>query len=171
MTIHRIGKKPNAAPSVPASSVCPIGIPYTSTATTMATASDTSDATQAVTRSTPSSTNSSNRGIAATSELHARDSATGSRTCWYTSDPDVRSVACLKRVPRQRLRLTTQVLRRSLGVRGRLAVQVAQGRERERDEAEQQHRQREGKECHVQPGGIGQRARQHQPEGSGGIGQ
>ena len=27
MTIQRIGKNPNAAPSVPASSVCPIGIP------------------------------------------------------------------------------------------------------------------------------------------------
>ena len=27
MTIHRIGKKPNAAPSEPASRVCPIGMP------------------------------------------------------------------------------------------------------------------------------------------------
>ena len=51
MTIHRIGKKPNAAPSVPASSVCPIGMPYTRTAMTMATASDISDATHAVTLS------------------------------------------------------------------------------------------------------------------------
>ena len=49
MTIHRIGKKPNAAPSVPASSVWPIGMPYTRTATTMATASEISDATHAVT--------------------------------------------------------------------------------------------------------------------------
>ena len=40
ITIQRIGKKPNAAPSDPASSVCPIGMPYTATATTMAKARD-----------------------------------------------------------------------------------------------------------------------------------
>ena len=51
----------------------------------IATASDTSDAIHAVTRSTPSITNSKTSGTAATKELHARECATGSRTCWYTA--------------------------------------------------------------------------------------
>src|ERR1700730_3997979 len=51
----------------------------------IATANETSDATHAVIRSTPSITNSTSSGIAATSELHPREWATGSRTCLYTA--------------------------------------------------------------------------------------
>ena len=40
MTIQRIGKKPNAAPSVPASSACPTGISKSTIATTSATPSE-----------------------------------------------------------------------------------------------------------------------------------
>ena len=146
MTIHRIGKNPNAAPSVPASRVCPIGMPYTSTATTMATAREISDATHAVTLRTPRRMNSSSRGIAATSELHAREWATGSRTCWYTSDLDVRFVACVTTGTQPAPRLNGRVLRRGLRVDGGRAVQVAKRGQPEGDEAEQQHRQRQGQE-------------------------
>ena len=58
MTIHRIGKKPNAAPSVPASRAWPTGISKSATATTSATPSEISPATQALSLSPPRSTKS-----------------------------------------------------------------------------------------------------------------
>ena len=82
MTIHRIGKKPNAAPSVADRSVCPTGIEKNTIATRMATARDTSPAIQALTFSTPSSTKRVTSGIAAQRALSPSDPATGSRTCW-----------------------------------------------------------------------------------------
>ncbi len=87
MTIHRMGKKPNAAPSVPASSACPTGMPYTAMATTRDTASEINDATHAVILSAPSRTNSNSSGTAATRALQASELAIGSRTCWYMVRP------------------------------------------------------------------------------------
>src|SRR3954447_13574725 len=146
MTIHRIGKKPKAAPSVPASSVWPIGIPYTSTATAMATAREISDATHAVTLKTPSMTKSSSRGIAATSELHARDWAIGSRTCWYTLQP--RCLMCgLRHTDTQTMRRLNGLLsRHGVVLLGRVSVQIAKCGKKHRDGAEQQHRQRQRQE-------------------------
>src|ERR1700736_6269687 len=83
MTIHRIGKNPNTAPSLPASAAWPIGMLYTATAITSATASDASAAIQARRRNTPSSTNSTASGSAATSELQPSEWATGSNNCLY----------------------------------------------------------------------------------------
>jgi hypothetical protein len=81
MTIHRMGKKPNAAPSLPANSACPTGIPYTAMATTRDTASEISDASHAVTLSAPSRMKSSSSGTAATRALQASEWWIGSRTC------------------------------------------------------------------------------------------
>ena len=82
MTIQRIGKKPNAAPSVADRSVWPTGMEKNTTATTMETARETSPAIQALTFSTPSSTKRVTSGIAAQRALSPSDPATGSRTCW-----------------------------------------------------------------------------------------
>ncbi len=82
MTIHRIGKNPKAAPSVPESSACPTGMPNNSTATSRATPSEISPASQALSRSPPSSTNSARRGMAPHSALRASEPPTGSRSCW-----------------------------------------------------------------------------------------
>src|ERR1700750_72414 len=106
----------------------------------MAAANEISDATQAVTLKTPSRMNSRTRGIAATSELHAREWATGSRTCWYTSDLDVR-ICGLHHSGTQISALETPLRQQLLRVGDRLAVEVAKRGQKERDEAEQQHRQ------------------------------
>src|SRR5687767_11186179 len=82
MTIQRIGKNPNAAPSVAERSVWPTGIEKNTTATTAETARETSPAIQALTFSTPSSTKRVTSGIAAHRALSPSDPATGSRTCW-----------------------------------------------------------------------------------------
>src|ERR1700712_2948640 len=112
----------------------------------MATTRDISDATHAVTLITPSSTKSSSRGIAATSELHARESATGSRTCWYTSEPR-RSICGLRHTGTQTtLRLNGLFLRHDVLSWGRIAVQVTKRGEKHRDDAQQQHRQRQSQE-------------------------
>src|SRR6185312_3974061 len=104
----------------------------------MATAREISDATHAVTLRTPSRTKSSSRGIAATSELHAREWATGSRTCWYTRDLDVR-ICGLRHSGTQIRALETPLRQQLLRVGDRLAVQLAKRGHEERDEAEQQH--------------------------------
>jgi hypothetical protein len=91
MTIHRIGKNPKTAPSLPASAAWPSGIAYTAAAIAIATARDTTDAIQARTRNTPSMTNSAASGKAAASELHAREWATGLRIWRYMLAPSGRA--------------------------------------------------------------------------------
>src|SRR3954447_20957992 len=89
MTIHRIGKKPNAAPSVPASRACPSGIEYATTATASATTREIMAASQARMRSTPSSTNSVARGRAANTDVRKSEPPTESRTGLYMGQPSV----------------------------------------------------------------------------------
>src|SRR3954465_13713120 len=84
MTIQRIGKKPNAAPSVAASTACPTGISKKATATTSATAREKSPARQALILSPPSSTKMASSGNAPHSELSASESPTGGRSCSNT---------------------------------------------------------------------------------------
>ncbi len=82
MTIQRIGKKPNAAPSVPASSAWSTGIENSAIATTSATPSEISPATQAFSLSPPSSTKRASSGSAPHSALRASESPTAWRSCW-----------------------------------------------------------------------------------------
>src|SRR3954471_2093508 len=81
MTIQRIGKKPNAAPSTALSRVWLTGMAKAAIATTMATARDTRPAIHALTRSTPRRTNRVTSGIAAHRAESPRDPPTGSSTC------------------------------------------------------------------------------------------
>src|SRR5665811_1390422 len=83
MTIHRIGKNPKTAPSMPAMEAWPTGIEYATIATTRETASDTSAAYNAAIRTTPSRTNSVSRGIMARSAVSASDPDTASITRRY----------------------------------------------------------------------------------------
>src|SRR5665647_2684942 len=83
MTIHRIGKNPKTAPSMPAMEAWPTGIEYATIATTKETPSDTSAAFQAAIRRTPSRTNSVSRGSMATSAVSASDPDTASITGRY----------------------------------------------------------------------------------------
>src|SRR5659263_525217 len=83
MTIHRIGKNPKTAPSMPAMEAWPTGIEYATIATTRETTSDTSAAFQAAIRRTPSRTNSVSRGSMATSAVSASDPDTASITGRY----------------------------------------------------------------------------------------
>ena len=89
MTIQRIGKRPNAAPSAAMSSDCPAGTSQTTIETTMATARDTRPEIQAVTRNTPSITNNVISGSAAKTEDHPSELLTGSKTCSYIPSPSV----------------------------------------------------------------------------------
>src|SRR5829696_5625207 len=89
MTIHRIGKKPNAAPSVPASRACPSGIEYAKTATASATTREMMAASQARMRSTPSSTNRVAKGRAANTDVRKSEPPTESRTGLYMVQPSV----------------------------------------------------------------------------------
>src|SRR3569833_3605252 len=83
MTIHRIGKKPNIAPSLPERRDWPTGMLYAQIATTRATAREITAAIHARIRTMPSSTNRVMSGSDATSELQASEWATGSRTWRY----------------------------------------------------------------------------------------
>src|ERR1035437_7913423 len=83
MTIHRIGKNPKTAPSMPAMEAWPTGIEYATIATTRETPSDTSAAFQAAIRRTPSRTNNVSRGSIATSAVSASDPDTASITGRY----------------------------------------------------------------------------------------
>src|SRR5665647_3475422 len=83
MTIHRIGKNPKTAPSMPAMEAWPTGIEYATIATSRETTSDTTAAFQAAIRSTPSRTNSVSNGNMATSAVRASDPPTESRTGRY----------------------------------------------------------------------------------------
>ncbi len=87
MTIHMIGKKPNAAPSAAASPACPAGIPYTASATTMPTPSEISAAHCAFILNTPSSRNSATSGRTAKIDVTPSEWDTGSSTCLYMSTP------------------------------------------------------------------------------------
>src|SRR3954465_11048913 len=84
MTIQRIGKKPNAAPSAALSRVRLTGMAKATTATTIATTRDTRPAIHALTRSTPRRTNRVTSGIAAHRAESPRDPPTGSTTCLNT---------------------------------------------------------------------------------------
>lgn len=81
MTIHMIGKKPNAAPSSPLLSASPTGIRYAATATTTATAKAISEASHAFMRTTPSSTKRVSSGRIATADDSQSESATGLGSC------------------------------------------------------------------------------------------
>src|SRR3954454_24104529 len=89
MTIHRIGKKPKAAPSVPARNAWSTGIPKSTTATSSATTSEMTPASQAFRRRPPSSTNRVMRGIAPHRALRNSESPTGCRSCWNIVSPEV----------------------------------------------------------------------------------
>src|SRR5919205_2394746 len=89
MTIHRIGKKPKAAPSVADRTACPTGIRNARTASTSATAREIRPASHALTFSAPRSTNRVTSGIAATSALSASDPPTGSTTCSNNGAPSL----------------------------------------------------------------------------------
>jgi len=82
-TIHMIGKIPNAAPSSPASSACPTGMEYTSTATRIAASSESKPAQCDFIFSPPSRMNSVASGMSANRLLTNNESATGSSTCLY----------------------------------------------------------------------------------------
>jgi hypothetical protein len=86
MTIHRMGKKPNAAPSVAASSAWPAGIEYTAIATTSATPSEMSPASHARMRSTPSRTKRVSSGSTAKMAEAPMECATGSVMILYWSN-------------------------------------------------------------------------------------
>src|SRR4051812_24687047 len=81
MTIQRIGKKANAAPSAALNSVWLTGIPKAAIATTSATTRDTTPAIHALMPSTPRRTNKVISGIAAHRAESPRDPPTGSSTC------------------------------------------------------------------------------------------
>ncbi len=80
-----IGNSPKVAPSVADSSVCPTGMPYTISATSIATPSDASAAHWAFQRTPPSRTNRHISGSAAKIELSPSELETGSKSCVYTS--------------------------------------------------------------------------------------
>ncbi len=86
-TIHMIGQSPNAAPSAPASNVCPTGMEYTARAMMMATPSVITDASHAFIRNAPSRMNSVSSGSAAKIEVTPSEWETGSRTCLYMLVP------------------------------------------------------------------------------------
>ncbi len=76
--MNMIGKRPNTAPSTPASSACPTGIEYTMIATRIETASEISAAHCALIRNPPSSTKSTTSGRAANIDERPSESDTGS---------------------------------------------------------------------------------------------
>jgi hypothetical protein len=78
MTIHTMGKSPNAAPARVEFSAKLTGIPYTAIAMTSDNAKDARDDQCAATRKPASSTNSTAMGMAATSVESNKLPATGS---------------------------------------------------------------------------------------------
>jgi hypothetical protein len=80
MTIHMIGQNPKAAPSRALSVAWPTGIPYTASATMIATTRVIRDAHWALRRNTPSSRNRMSRGNAAKIDVSPSDWDTGSST-------------------------------------------------------------------------------------------
>src|SRR6476661_8359628 len=92
MTIHRIGKKPKAAPSSPADRVAPTGIEYAVSATTIETASEIRAAFHAARRSTPSRTNRVSSGSIATRAVMVSEPATESSSGLYMGHLVVRRV-------------------------------------------------------------------------------
>jgi hypothetical protein len=81
ITIHMIGKKPKAAPSVLDRSAWPTGISNRATATTRATPSEISPDSQARIRKPPRRMKRVKRGIEPHIALRASDPPTGSRSC------------------------------------------------------------------------------------------
>ncbi len=82
MTIHMIGKNPNAAPHDPTTSAWSTGMSKPATAITRATSSAATPEIHAVIRRTPSITNKVARGRAATSAEAVSDPPIASKLGW-----------------------------------------------------------------------------------------
>jgi hypothetical protein len=81
MTIHMIGKRPNAAPSAATSRAWPTGMPHAKIPMKIDTTSEMTPAFHAAMRRPPSSTNRVMSGIAANRALSASEPPTESVVC------------------------------------------------------------------------------------------